>query len=362
MWDYGQLLEADEREYIKEKFRLEYESMGQLEYTFLAEQIAKAQKLIRVFAYENLKFDGASEDDARIFSKSTVSQRDIQRVFKLYAWLKKWFSRESKFEAETNFRISVRAVFISLTLVYYFRLSDDDFEDKTEGVKKKGGFRKRFREVMKEERTIGECGIPVTFEKALNDELAWVSNAICLPKGIAPTEALRENIYAIIVCTMTKTPVIIVGPPGSSKTLSFKIVASKFLGTKSNKENIKDSDLFKSLDPQYYQCSRKSTSHEIEIVFQRAIMRQKTFDEGGIDSLSVVLMDEAGIPEYRHESLKVLHYFLDDPQVRIVIVSDASALAKIYEFHLIAFYCQHLLYISPLFSFRYHLLVCLIQY
>ena len=319
MWDYGQLLEADEREYIKEKFCLEYESMGQLECTFLAEQILKAQKLIRVFAYENLKFDGASEDDARTFSKSTVSQRDIQRVFKLYAWLKKWFSRKSKYKAETDFRISVRAVFISLALVYYFRLSDDDFEDKTEDVKKKGGFRKRFREVMKEELTIGECGIPVTFEKALNDELAWVSNTICLPKGIALTEALRENIYAIIVCTMTTTPVIIVGPPGSSKTLSFKIVASKFLGTKSNMKNIKDSDyLFKSLDPQYYQCSRMSTSHEIEIVFQRAIMRQKAFNEGGIDSLSVVLMDKAGILEYRHESLKVLHYFLDDPQVRIV--------------------------------------------
>lgn len=317
MWDYGQLQKGDEKEYIKEKFRLEYEYMPQLEYSFLAEQIAKAQDLIRAFACENLMLEGVNEEDAKLFAQSTVSQRDIKRVFQLYSYLKKWFMSEAKYGSEPEFRNSVRAVFISLALVYYFRLSDEIIKShKTvqPGGEEKKSFRKRFKQIMHEKRTIGECGIPVTFNEALSRELTWVSENIKLPKGIAPTEALKENIYAIIVCTMTKIPVIIVGPPGSSKTLSFKIVAKNFLGTKSNKEKLKN-ELFKSLDPQFYQCSRKSTSHEIEVVFQRAITRQKTFDEGGIKSLSVVLMDEAGIPEYTHESLKVLHYFLDEPKV-----------------------------------------------
>uniref|UniRef100_A0A1X7VIM8 Uncharacterized protein n=1 Tax=Amphimedon queenslandica TaxID=400682 RepID=A0A1X7VIM8_AMPQE len=324
MWDYEQLKEADEREYIKEKFHLEYPEVDQIQYTFFAEQIAKAQNLIRLFASENLKHDGMSDDDAVLFAQSTVSQRDIQRVFKLYSWLKKWFMRDTKYKNESEFQVSVRAVFVSLALVYYFRLSSDGAEKKrSESIsKEKGGFRKCFREKMHEDRKVGECGVPITFDKALADELAWVTENIALPKGIAPTEALKENIYAIIVCVMTKTPVIIVGPPGSSKTISFKIVASKFIGTKSSKESTEDSDLFKSIFPQYYQCSRKSTSHEIEIVFQRAIVRQKTFNEKGSDNLSVVLMDEAGIPEYRHESLKVLHYFLDDPLVSFVGLSN----------------------------------------
>ena len=34
--------------------------------------------------------------------------------------------------------------------------------------------------------------------------------------------------------------------------------------------------MFKSLDPHYYQCSRRTTSIEIETVFQRAINRQRS--------------------------------------------------------------------------------------
>ncbi|XP_019858199.1 PREDICTED: uncharacterized protein LOC100640592 [Amphimedon queenslandica] len=320
-WDYGQLQKRDEEEYIKEKLRLECEDMPQLEYTFLAQQIAKAQELIRSFACENLMLEGINEEDAKLFAQSTVSQRDIKRVFQLYSYLKKWFTCDTKYGHESEFRISVRAVFISLALVYYFRLSDEIIKSQKTvqpGGKEKKSFRKRFKQIMHEKRTIGEFSIPVTFNEALSNELTWVSKNIDLPKGIAPTEALRENIYAIIVCTMTKIPVIIVGPTGSSKTLSFKIVAKNFLGTKSNKKMLETFESFKSLDPQFYQYSRKSTSHEIEVVFQRAISRQKAFDEGEIKSLSVVLMDEADIPEYTHESLKVLHCFLDDPKVSFV--------------------------------------------
>lgn len=328
MWNYGQLQEADEKEYIKGKFCLEYQGMGQNECNFLAEQIAEAQNLIRLFACKNLKLEGVSEADAKLYAQSTVSQRDIKRVLQLYSWLKKWFSSGNKYNKESGFRISVRAVFISLALVYYFRLSDEviklhnriNLENGEEGR-----FRKHFREKLHKIRAIGECGIPITFEEALVDELAWVSKNVILPKGIAPTEALMENIYAIIVCTMTKIPLIIVGPPGSSKTLSFKIVASNFLGTKSNK-HLKKSDLFKSLNPHFYQCSRKSTSHEIEVVFKRAISCQKTFDEGSVNSLSVVLMDEAGIPEYSHESLKILHSFLDAPEVQIILMNNDDLL------------------------------------
>lgn len=311
MWNYGQLQESDEKEYIQEIFRLKYEHMHQLEYSFLSEQIAKAQTLIRRYAGENLVRNACTEEDAELFAQSTVSQRDIQRVFTLYSWLKKWFKKLTKYGDEGDFRVSVRAVFVSLALVYYFRLSNDSSFPG-------GGFRDRFKQEMQEKRSIGECGIPVTFQDALKDELKWVTSNIDLPKGIAPTEALTENMYAIIVCTMTKIPVIIVGPPGSSKTLSFNIVIENFFGTKFKNEKLREPDIFKNLDPHFYQCSRKSTSHEIEVVFHRAITRQKAFAKGGINNQAVVLMDEAGIPEYTHESLKVLHYFLDKPEVSIL--------------------------------------------
>ena len=296
MWDYGQLNEEDELEYIKELFRLTYSDIDKVVYQYFSTQIAKAQDLIRGYSYNNLIKHNVSESNASLCSKSTVSLRDIQRVFLLLGWLEKWFWE--RYPENSNLQVKSRALNIALALVYYFRLNDDCRDD--------------FSQQMNIDRLIGELGLPVTFDNALKDEMDWVFENIKFPDGIAPIEALKENIYAIIVCCMTKIPVIIVGPPGSSKTLSFKIVVKNFQEATSNKNICNDSKLFKSLDPHPYQCSHKSTSNEIETVFNRAITRQRAFDESESNSQSVVLLDEAGLPD---ESLKVLHFYLDNPKV-----------------------------------------------
>ena len=315
MWNYRQLQEADEVEYINEKFRLSYNGMNSSIRHFLSEQILKAQGLIRNFAQENLTRNGIQEEVAKLCSESTVSQRDIQRVFLLYSWLKNWFQKhfEKRFQKEfeeqfpndhdnegkKEFFITIHALNVALALVYYFQLNDE--------------YRNRFLKGMYVDRIIGEHGAPDNLQKSLDTEMKWINDNINIPRGIAPTDALKENIYAILVCTMAKTPVIIVGPPGSSKTLSFKIVTANLVVGKSTNENLRDLEIFKALDPHPYQCSHKSTSNEIDLVFQRAINRQRTSDESGIKSISVVLMDKAGLPD---ESLKVLRYFLDCPKVQ----------------------------------------------
>jgi len=58
-------------------------------------------------------------------------------------------------------------------------------------------------------------------------------NNLNLPTGIAKTEALKENLFATIICTATNTPLIIVGAPGSSKTLSFNLTVSNLKGPES---------------------------------------------------------------------------------------------------------------------------------
>ena len=58
-------------------------------------------------------------------------------------------------------------------------------------------------------------------------------NEIRLPPGIAKTKALKENLFCIIACCCTKLPLIIVGEPGSSKTLSFNLATANFKGADS---------------------------------------------------------------------------------------------------------------------------------
>lgn len=299
-WNYGALEEVDELEYIREKFKLQNANSSNVVITFMAEQIARAQKLLRRYASEHLRNCKISETEASISCKSTVSQRDIQRVFSLYDWFMKLFKRFNRHNNE--FDRNVRALFVAIGVVYYFRLNEQ--------------FRKDFSESMFVKRPVGNLGIPISFADALSYEINWfMKNLITLPDRIAPTEALKENVFATIVCVMTHTPLIIVGPPGSSKTLSFKIVSMNLQGQASKSQYLKAEDVFPMLYVHPYQCSRRSTSKEIEKVFERADNRQRNLREVGTKCQCVVMMDEAGLPEESHESLKVLHYFLDQPKV-----------------------------------------------
>ena len=64
-------------------------------------------------------------------------------------------------------------------------------------------------------------------------QMDFYANKLSFPIGIAKTEALKENLFATIACTVTKTPLIIVGAPGSSKTLSFNLAISNLKGPES---------------------------------------------------------------------------------------------------------------------------------
>ena len=86
--------------------------------------------------------------------------------------------------------------------------------------------------------------------------------------------------------------------------------------------HFRDTTVFRSLDPHFYQCSRRTTSNEIQIVFSRAINRQRSHSKFKLPIYCVVFMDEAGLPEESHESLKVLHYHLDRQEVSFVAITN----------------------------------------
>ena len=328
IWNYQALNEGQEYEYVQMKMNqigcLQLVDENKL--SCLAGLVCKSQKLMRVYAKEHLVRNNYPEKKAEVLAKSSVSQRDIQRVFTIYDWLKelfdirKWHTsaevdkEESVESAEVDkeeiFEISkcLRGIFVALAVVYYCRLNAVG--------------RKRFCDdidntIPKSFQEYGE-----TFRTALKTELNWMIDEMELPSDIAKTEALKENIFCTVVCTMTRIPLIIVGQPGSSKTLSFKIVTSNLLGESSPKSTFRNCKVFKALDPHFYQCSPDSSSIEIENVFRKAINRQARLQTLSKSKFSVVMLDEAGLPEKSHESLKVLHYYLDNQDVAFVCISN----------------------------------------
>jgi len=86
-------------------------------------------------------------------------------------------------------------------------------------------------------------------------------------KTIAYTITLKENLFMVLVSVLNQIPIIIVGPPGSSKTLCLKLLYESMKGKKSK------IDFFKQLPNlifKTFQCSILSTSESIENVFNQA--------------------------------------------------------------------------------------------
>ena len=178
-------------------------------------------------------------------SQSCVSQRDIQRVFTFYQWLLKLYERYHQHGNHENY--PCRAVLVALGIVYYLRFNHK--------------YREEYKNVLdRKSMLLGE----VKFTQAFQEELDWLTSKIELPPGIAKTQALKENMFAIVVCTVTHTPLILVGAPSSSKTLSFNLTIANLKGPESKIELFRDVTLFRSLDPHCYQCSRRTTSSEIK--------------------------------------------------------------------------------------------------
>ena len=301
-WDYGSLDQHQERDYINAKLAMLNKEMCPPEIGSLADLIVTSQQLMRKYAKEQLR-SVMNEKEAAISSRSCVSQRDIQRVFTLYQWFRDFY-KVSRHHGERN-DYDRRAILIALGVVYYMRLNTK--------------YRKEFKECINKALCLSQ---EVRFSEALTEELKWFIKQVELPTGIACTQALMENLFATIVCTSTHTPLIIVGAPGSSKTLSFNLAIANLKGLESKKDLFRKTEIFHSLDPHYYQCSRRTTSNEIDTVFSRAINRQRSHSRFSFSIYCVVFMDEAGLPEESHESLKVLHYHLDRQEISFVAITN----------------------------------------
>ena len=77
---------------------------------------------------------------------------------------------------------------VALGIVYYLRLNDL--------------YREKYRHVLdRKSKLPGE----VNFTQAFSSELQWFTKQMELPPGIAKTQALSENLFAVVVCTVTHT-------------------------------------------------------------------------------------------------------------------------------------------------------------
>ena len=248
------------------------------------------------------------------FGESSVSQREITRVFKLLPHF--WeIADPGEKRRDNTFLLVRKCIYLSIALVYYLRLPE-------KWTDQPGGPEYDLRHAFARHGAFGGS-FGLTFVEDVQHHIKTfvTKEHFLIPAAVALNQALLENIFSLVSCVCTGVPIGLVGPPGSSKTLAFHIVRDNLKGPNSPMNFCRH---FDKIDTFFYQCSRYSTANDIDGVFRNAIARQHLHRETQTATRCVVFLDEAGLPEESKNSLKVLHPYLDDCEVSFVCISNQN--------------------------------------
>ncbi|ETO29433.1 hypothetical protein RFI_07686 [Reticulomyxa filosa] len=291
LWSFGQLSLWDEEQYIWEMSKKIFREMStndgrNIPFEWkcaIAGNVAQSQRFLR----ESLK------------DKDIISLRDAARFLKLFSLLFSYVQRPDKSSSSVHI---CRCMTIALSLCYYFRL------DYTQ--------RQKLDQVVS---TLNN----VPFSKNLEAEIDAVSGVFEMPKGVALNQVLKENLFVLFFCIVTATPIVLVGKPGASKTLSFEIMRSSFSssGIVRMKEKLKEIHLdvpIKPIQTVAFQCTRDSKPSGIMERWGQAMI---FLNHPTVNPL--VLLDEIGLAEHStHRPLKILHQLLETPKIAFVGISN----------------------------------------
>uniref|UniRef100_A0A674BBP2 RING-type E3 ubiquitin transferase n=1 Tax=Salmo trutta TaxID=8032 RepID=A0A674BBP2_SALTR len=288
VWDFGQLNDHTENMYIKKIVkRVVQTNMINVTYaSWITNVLSASQRYMR-----------KRKDEC-----SFVSLRDVERCMQAFVWFYKnhkmlladlWeFERNQIAERRKQIRRDpvLWSLVMAVGVCYHACL-----ENKEE-----------YRQNICKYLTGVYTPLKVMQEISLMQDLFL--SGVPLGETIARNNALKENVFMIVICIELRIPLFLVGKPGSSKSLSKTLVADAMQGQAAH------SDLYKRLKQIHlvsFQCSPHSTPAGIINTFKQCAR----FQEGKNlkEYISVVVLDEIGLAEDSPKMpLKTLHPLLEE--------------------------------------------------
>ena len=313
VWDFGQLTEKDEKDHINSIISSENIFGGESSKTkkdntnFLFRCVFQAHKFVR-----------KNED------KSGVSLRDIKRVTTIMKWSLDYMQKVKGDLDYKKKKVLIVAVVLTLNICYGVRMNG--MMSKTPKLAKKN--KTMVYEMLDQVYRDCICSfVKIKKKKFEAKKLLAMVNEVeshflskldgkdCIPAGIAMNKPLRENIFTLLACYSTLTPLLICGKPGTSKTLCAQIFSTALKPEVSSK--IKSLVGLPNSIELYYGGSQTSTDTGIQKVFDRAdkiIKADKEVEEDHAHNnhssrkRPLILIDEIGLAELSpHNPLKILH-------------------------------------------------------
>ncbi|XP_077981787.1 E3 ubiquitin-protein ligase rnf213-alpha-like [Glandiceps talaboti] len=313
VWDFGQLSLKLEESYIRSmvKHGLKNPSVKLTE--------ADNALIIKVLVASH-DYMRRQEEECRF-----VTLRDIERVINVFTWLYVNYdlygnAMDEQFQCKKRTSVEGSGAGLLHRFEGYIssHITNDTLKVKrciilTAGIcyhsslKNRLGYRKYIARCFTSPYTLNGEG-----EKAIEEEISRCQDVfldgIKLNPNIARNEALKENVFMIIVCLELRIPIFLVGKPGSSKSLAKTIVDNDMKGLASSSKLLKN---LKSVQMWSCQCSQHSTAETIIETFNLCanFQRKQQLDK----KLGVVVLDEVGLAEDTPSlPLKTLHPLLEN--------------------------------------------------
>ncbi|EGD81489.1 hypothetical protein PTSG_02206 [Salpingoeca rosetta] len=292
-FDFGQLSSTEEDSYILGMVQGSLPDHERHEHELVARLILLSQAFIR-------------ECDGDV---SAASLRDVRRCLNLLVWFK------SNLVTKKATKISPLAVAATLALAftYWYRLNSDEArKGYWTRLRKQADFRS-FNLIESKMEPLRHKG---TFESIIQQLQQKFCENVSLEEDVALNSALKENVFVTVVSMLNKLPCMIVGKPGSSKTLALQVISANLQGPQSRNPFWRR---FPAVTMFQFQCSPLTTASGILQQFEVA----KRYQASSEDVAAVLVLDEIGLAEFSPDMpLKVLHGLLVDPPIPIVGVSN----------------------------------------
>ena len=291
--------------------------------SIIAEEFAKSENsnpkdtILRVVALEVI--NKSHNYVSQVNEISPVSLRDLQRFKKAYKFFNEYYKIKTEYLTERgdiipdyiNMESKVHSFVLSLFITYYIKIF------------KYGLIEKHLREINE---FIENLAVEFKIDRWLKDQ-NWkrepFNNLIIKEedflieemeikneKGIGLNNSLKENIFLMFFAIYTQIPLIVVGKPGYSKTLSIQLILRIMRGEFSNSNFL---NKFPTIISTNFQGSESNSPESIEKIFEEA---EKKRDSNPKEKkiISLLVFDELGLSERSPTNcLKVLHSKLEIP-------------------------------------------------
>ncbi len=319
VFSFGTIQDADEKKYINsiiyKLFNKEEENLHKL----TTEAISKCHIFLR-----------------NIFKDpSIVSLREIARFAKCVEFFKYYFLKKSNkikqtLKEEIRKLYKIKSIICSIYLCYYIRLINEDIRGKFDFELQKTIL--KIVNVYSSEKNDEENKINLIdkiknielkkelidknfehFSDLLKIEEEFLLKQVELDVGIGKNDLLKENLFLLFLSVVTKIPLIIVGKPGTGKSLSAQLIYNSMRGIYSKNEFFKG---YPSIIQIYFQGSESTEPEDVTQLFKRAEDLYENYKKNKNNSdkipIYMILFDELGLAEKSSTNpLKVLHSKLE---------------------------------------------------